>query len=188
VPIADQPPHFLERRKCIRHFHFSVLASDREGHARNRLLIRWAVSISIGTLFAKVNGMSRNLTCPNTEEPCGRPDCKIGLCQEEVAAVTRLTELRAQRDGGQGADVGNETVRIEVAGSIVKVGKRFYAGSALTEAQAKVLNGAYLRQFRNNQNANALARAKRGDPPLTAKELLAIWMDYEPDIGGTGHR
>ena len=127
--------------------------------------------------------MPRNLMCPNTEERCDRPDCKVGSCQEEIAALARWAKLSKQRGGDRSAETGNETVRIEVAGFVVQVPRRFYAGSALTEAQAKVLNAAYIRQFRNNQNANAEARAKRGEPPLTQKELQDIWRGYEPAVG-----
>jgi len=61
----------------------------------------------------------------------------------------------------------------------------------LTENQAKILDAAYQRQFTNNQNANIKARAERfaksgkpEDAPLSATDLAALYMDYEPTVGG----
>ena len=87
-------------------------------------------------------------------------------------------------------------VTIEIAGLEVTVPVRFAAGHVLTENQAKVLDAAYQRQFTNNQNAMAKARAealgkattdaeRAAKAPLTATQLAALYTDYEPSIGGT---
>lgn len=84
------------------------------------------------------------------------------------------------------------TTVIEIAGLEVTLPIKFSAGHALTENQAKVLDAAYQRQFTNNQNALAKARAtalaegKTGDKyqALSASAIAALYTDYEPAVGG----
>ena len=89
------------------------------------------------------------------------------------------------------------TVAIEIAGVTVNLPLKFAAGHVLTDKQAKILDAAYQRQFRNNQEANAKARADRfskattdaersANRPLTGAEVTALYGDYEPTVGGSG--
>lgn len=93
------------------------------------------------------------------------------------------------------AQAASQTVTIEIAGLQVTLPVRFRSGHVLTENQAKVLDSAYQRQFTNNQNANAKARADRftkattdaereANLALTANELAEFYPDYEPAVGG----
>lgn len=88
------------------------------------------------------------------------------------------------------------TVTIEIAGLEVTLPVKFTPGHVLTDAQAKVLDAAYQRQFTNNQNAMAKARAeallkatddasKAKYAPQSATQLAALYSDYEPSVGGT---
>ena len=92
------------------------------------------------------------------------------------------------------ADLG--TVTIELAGVNVQLPVKFGPGHVLTDAQAKVLDAAYQRQFTNNQNAMGKARAENFAKattdaerlkyaPLSATALAALYTDYEPSVGGT---
>lgn len=87
-------------------------------------------------------------------------------------------------------------VTIKIADLDVTLPIRFAADMGLTENQAKVLDAAYQRQFTNNQNALAKARAialekattdeeKAAKAPLTATAIAALYTDYEPNVGGT---
>ena len=87
------------------------------------------------------------------------------------------------------------TVEIEIAGLQVTLPVKFVAGMVLTDNQAKVLDAAYQRQFTNNQNALAKARAdklakattdedKAKHAALSATALAALYTDYEPSVGG----
>lgn len=102
----------------------------------------------------------------------------------------------AEEPKTNGAASSNGNITIEIAGLEVTVPVRFAVGHVLTENQAKVLDAAYQRQFTNNQNAMAKARAealgkattdaeRAAKAPLTATQLAAIYTDYEPSIGGT---
>ena len=104
------------------------------------------------------------------------------------------TPMEEPKTNGAAPSLG--TVTIEIAGLEVTVPVRFAVGHVLTENQAKVLDTAYQRQFTNNQNAMAKARAEAlgkattdaervAKAPLTARQLAAIYTDYEPSIGGT---
>jgi hypothetical protein len=95
------------------------------------------------------------------------------------------------REGANGATPSVPTVTIEIAGLNITLPLKFRPGHVLTENQAKILDAAYARQFTNNQNANAEARAKRfakdakaEDAPLSAAALAALYTDYEPAVGG----
>lgn len=87
------------------------------------------------------------------------------------------------------------TVNVEIAGLQVTLPVKFSAGHTLTDAQAKVLDAAYQRQFTNNQNAMAKARAeklakattneeKAAAAPLTAAQIAELYTNYEPQVGG----
>lgn len=87
------------------------------------------------------------------------------------------------------------TVELREAGLSVDLPRKFHAGDVMTDAQSLITNTAYLRQFGNNQNANAKARAERyaaakteaereANKPLTAADYLKIWLTYEPVVGG----
>lgn len=89
-----------------------------------------------------------------------------------------------------------ETVAVELGGVSVPLPRKFMAGPVvLTANQALILDAAYQRQFKNNQDANAKARAEayakattdeaRADKaPLTAEQYIALYRDYEPAVGG----
>jgi hypothetical protein len=93
------------------------------------------------------------------------------------------------------ASAGAAYRTIEIAYKNIVLPRRFRPGHVLDENQAKILDTAYQRQFANNQNANAEARAERfakattdaeraANAPLTAAEIVALYMDYEPAVGG----
>lgn len=86
--------------------------------------------------------------------------------------------------------VAPATVTIEIADQEVTLPVKFVSGHVLTETQARILDAAYQRQFTNNQNAQAKARKEKGKPALSATELAALYVDYEPSVGvhagGTG--
>jgi len=88
------------------------------------------------------------------------------------------------------------TIEIEIAGHNVVLPVKFGPGHVLTENQAKVLDAAYQRQFTNNQNAMAKARAEKltkattdaeraAAAPLTASALAGLYATYEPNVGGS---
>ena len=75
------------------------------------------------------------------------------------------------------------------------VPRKWAAGMVNTEHSALIIDTSNLRQFTNNQTANAKARAKRfaeaktdaeraANVPLTAADYQALWADYSgPAIG-----
>ena len=75
------------------------------------------------------------------------------------------------------------------------VPRKWSAGMVNTEHSALIIDTSNLRQFTNNQTANAKARAKRfaeaktdveraANVPLTAEDYQTLWVDYEgPAIG-----
>jgi hypothetical protein len=105
----------------------------------------------------------------------------------------------ASANGANGASNGqsnSNTVTIEIAELQVTLPLKFNAGMALTENQAKILDAAYQRQFTNNQNAMAKARAEKlakasteaeraAAQPLTATQLAELYATYEPNVGGS---
>ncbi len=76
---------------------------------------------------------------------------------------------------------------LEIAGITVELPVRFTAGHVLTDNEAKTLDAAYRRQFRNNQDANAKARAAKNEAPLTADELVKLYLDYQPAVEREGN-
>jgi hypothetical protein len=84
----------------------------------------------------------------------------------------------------------------DIGGVKVDLASPFRQGHVLTENQAKILFLAYVRQFTNNQEANAKARAARlakattdadrvANAPLTAEALARLFITYEPAVGQT---
>jgi hypothetical protein len=75
------------------------------------------------------------------------------------------------------------------------VPRKWTAGMVNTEHSALIIDTSNLRQFTNNQTANAKARAKRfaeaktdaeraANVPLTAADYVALWAEYDgPAIG-----
>ena len=87
-------------------------------------------------------------------------------------------------------------IELKQAGFKILVPYKFSAGHVLSDNEAKILDAAYQRQFRNNQDANAKARALRyqaaktdaereENKPLTAAEIAALYTDYQPAVGDT---
>ena len=105
-------------------------------------------------------------------------------------ATTAHTAAPAAQDAPPAA-----TATIEIAEISVTIPLKFSPGHVLTENQAKILDAAYQRQFVNNQNANAKARAeklakattdaeKAAAAPLTAADYAKLYENYEPTVGG----
>lgn len=83
---------------------------------------------------------------------------------------------------------------LKIADIDVIVPLKFTPGHVLTDTQARILDAAYQRQFINNQTALAKARTERlakatteadriAHAPLTAEQIAALYMDYEPNVG-----
>ena len=115
--------------------------------------------------------------------------------QARSAARKEAAPVQAQEPVTNGHDT-QETVAIEIGDIEVTVPRKFRAGLVMTENQAKVLDAAYQRQFRNNQIAMATARAEKlakattdaerqAAAPLTATDLAKLYETYEPNVGGS---
>lgn len=90
------------------------------------------------------------------------------------------------------------TVVVEIAGQQVTLPLKFAAGMTFDDTTAAVCDAAYQRQYTNNMNANAKARADRlakaqaandaagiaANQPYTADEIAAQYADYAPQVGG----
>ena len=124
--------------------------------------------------------------------------------REEPTAPPAATAAEAAADSGNGADTSAPTMTTEfkVEGKVVataELARKFVAGHALTTNQAFILDVAYQRQFTNNMNANAKARAERltkataasdaagiaANQPYTVEQIVTEWATYEPAVGGT---
>lgn len=94
----------------------------------------------------------------------------------------------------------DNTVTLEIAGTDVTLPLKFAPGHVLTDAQAKILDAAFQRQFTNNQNAGHTARQKKLAEATTdaekaaaqeaiakfnAEHLASLYADYTPAVGGT---
>ena len=90
----------------------------------------------------------------------------------------------------------HDTEIAKIDGQNVGLVNQFRPGHMLTANQAKILFTAYVRQFTNNENANAEARRKRlaaakndaerlANQPLTPAELSIRFLTYEPSVGST---
>jgi hypothetical protein len=96
-------------------------------------------------------------------------------------------------------DVPMAEIDLKQAGFKISVPYKFSAGHILTDHEAKVLDAAYQRQFRNNEDANAKARAERlakaiaendaagieENQPWTAERIAARYATYQPAVGDT---
>ena len=77
-----------------------------------------------------------------------------------MSTSTQSRTNRATENGAAPSAQSAATVTIEIAGNDVTLPVKFAPGHVLTDAQAKVLDAAYQRQFTNNQNAMAKSRAE----------------------------
>jgi len=115
-----------------------------------------------------------------------------------------------QETAPQGAPEGGtetSTMALETAtlsqefkemGLTINLPRKAKAGDVLDADDALILDTAKARQFGNNMNANAKARAARltaattandaaaiaANAPYTAEDVLKIWADYKPNVGG----
>lgn len=109
--------------------------------------------------------------------------------------TTMSQTATAPASGAQSAAM--DTTTLEIGGLSVTLPNRFSAmvGQPLTEDMSKIIFAHVSGQFRNNQNANAKARAERygkaetdtgrkENMPLTVDDYLKIWADYMPNVGG----
>jgi hypothetical protein len=97
------------------------------------------------------------------------------------------------------AIVPSGTRSVELTDATFDAAIKFVARMLFTDHTALVCQVAYERQFVNNMNANALARAKRlttalaandekaiaENQPWTAEQYVTAWTTYEPNVGGT---
>lgn len=92
------------------------------------------------------------------------------------------------------------TVTVTIAGIDVSLPVKFSTGHILTDAEAKVIDAAYRRQFANNQNAAFAAWEKRvkdweastasdkGEKPsnpCTDSAMLEAYTSYVPQVGAS---
>jgi hypothetical protein len=86
------------------------------------------------------------------------------------------------------------TVDTTIAEIDVPLPVRFIAGHVLTDAEAKVIDAAYRRQFKNNQDAAFTAWEKKRDAatakgeeppanPCNEDALLKAYLAYAPNVG-----
>lgn len=108
-------------------------------------------------------------------------------------AAPQAAPTAAPLKAGLGAT--SAMIAVEIASLQVNLPVKFTTGHVLTDNEAKTLDAAYVRQFTNNQNALAKARAekfaaattdadKAAAAPLTADQLAALYTDYAPQVGG----
>lgn len=121
-----------------------------------------------------------------------------------MSATTQETSTSAKRSNKASLETGTsheavsaanghdatgtaQTVTIEIADMQVTLPVKFSPGMVLTDAQARILQAAYERQFTNNENALAKSRTegKNKTPQPTAEELALKFSTYEPNVGGT---
>jgi hypothetical protein len=109
-----------------------------------------------------------------------------------AAAATAVHDVAKGETETQKNPLGTKS--LSIGDLIVTVPVKFGPGHVLTEAQARILDAAYQRQFINNQNTSAenrarkLAKAKTAAEraafrPLTPDELVEIYLAYEPNVG-----
>lgn len=123
-----------------------------------------------------------------------RPASATEPAAETTTATAPVAETASAAPSGNGAD----TTAYEVAGQTVNLPIVFQDGHICNANQAKVLQAAHERQYRNNMNANAKARAERlakaitdadraANQPYTAAEIVSDFVTYcqtGPQIGG----
>lgn len=104
------------------------------------------------------------------------------------------TANTAQASAPANAAYGTSPLKLD--GHELNLPNKFGPGMTLDDAAAAIINAFYARQFRNNQEANAKARAERlakaktdaeraANAPLTATALSDIWATYAPTVGDT---
>lgn len=96
---------------------------------------------------------------------------------------------------GAGEATTLPTIIKTIAGQDIALPIRFVAGHVLSDTEAKVINAAYQRQFKNNKDAAFKAweakqakAAEKGEAftlpnPCTAEALLADFATYHPEVG-----
>lgn len=105
-------------------------------------------------------------------------------------------------DAGAGSQVtAPATVTVTIAGIDIALPVKFGAGHILTDAEAKVIDAAYRRQFANNQNAafaawekkakewdasTASDKGERPTNPCTDAKMLETYVAYVPNVGAAG--
>lgn len=111
----------------------------------------------------------------------------------------RRAKHRHEGDDGQHEQVANEgvnevanvpeTIKVTIGEQEVMLPRKFTAGMPLTDTTATILETAYIRQFTNNQNAYAKARAEKNEAnDHTPDVLTTLWAAYEPNVGAGGGR
>lgn len=119
--------------------------------------------------------------------------------EAQVEASQEQDEAEAQTEAQDQAQVDLSPIEITVADLTVPLPRRHLPGQPMTTSQAMIVDTFYARQFYNNQNANAKARAAKytaavaaGDTsameknrPLTVNEILDIYKGYHPSISDT---
>jgi len=116
------------------------------------------------------------------------------------ASATPVTNAPAVKHEAKAQETHRtEKVTIEVAGHMITVPRRFYAGDVLNESEAKVIDAAFQRQYINNQNAMDKARkdklsaaktseerkiAQRAIDEMTPAKLVENYITYVPNVGG----
>lgn len=114
--------------------------------------------------------------------------------------TTNATEGAASAYAAAVAALPPVEVKFNQMGDLtVALPRRYTAGYVLAnDSEGMILDMAIVRQFTNNMNANAKARAERlaaaekaGDEakiaanqPYTAEEVAALFADYKPNVGG----
>src|SRR6266849_4944923 len=87
------------------------------------------------------------------------------------------------------------TVTVTIAGIDVALPVKFSTGHILSDAEAKVIDAAYRRQFANNQNAafaswekkakewDAKPEGERPVNPCTESKMQEVYVSYVPQVG-----
>lgn len=72
---------------------------------------------------------------------------------------------------------------VAIAGVPVILPVKFKAGDKMTEADAKVLQAAHVRQWRNNKEAENKASVAKGQPSMTSEAVAKGFETYAPGVG-----
>ncbi len=113
---------------------------------------------------------------------------------DQTTEMEQTTETIAAPPPAVTTDEAAPSTTLKIADIDVTVPLKFLPGHVLTDTQARILDAAYQRQFINNQNALAKARAERlakagtdaerlANAPLSAEDSAALYADYEPNVG-----
>lgn len=126
-----------------------------------------------------------------------KPEHKHTEAHVDTPPAASATLVPGTYAPGFTAPTDTVSTEFKEAGVTVELPRQFGAGFIMADSHAKVEDSAWMRQFTNNINANAKARAERlkaattdaeraANQPYTVAEILALYMDYEgPAIGGT---